>query len=169
MKKAFLISARVLLIAAIICTLLFAFYQSSLPPTKSNDMSDSASEVLEMIIPSDTYIGEQIHNNIRAFAHFSEFFVLGFFVALFCSLVSTNNIKITKSKRLFVYVSLAFGTLCAFVDETIQIFSSRSFEISDILIDSLGYLIALLSVYYVYFGIFFVLNLISRHKNKHKD
>ena len=168
MKKAFLITSRIVLISAIFCTLLFAFYQSSLPPVQSNEMSDGVSDTLEQIISSDTKVGEKVHNNIREIAHFSEFFVLGFFVSVYCSFVSVRKIWITKTKLVFILASFVFGTLCACIDESIQIFSSRTPDIYDVMIDSLGYLISASAIYALYFAAFLVFNLILRRKNKHK-
>ncbi len=168
MKKALLIAARVLLIVAIICTLSFAFYQSSLPPAESNEVSGGVSGALEVIIPSDTPVGEKVHENIREIAHYTEFFTLGFFVALYCVLVSTATIGLSKVKLIFVFSSLPFGTVCAFIDEFIQFFSSRSPDIKDVLVDTVGYFSSLAIIYVLYFAIFLVLNLIARQKDKHR-
>ena len=168
MKTAILIVSRVLLIIGIICTLSFAFYQSALPPAESNEVSGGVSDALEPIIPSDTPIGEKVHTNIRQIAHFSEFFVLGIFVSLYCSLVSTKRLDLSKVKIIFLLSSLGFGTVCASIDETIQIFSSRTPDIKDVLVDTAGYLLSVFIIYAVYFLIYFVLNLIVRHRNKHR-
>ncbi len=168
MKKAFLVVARVLLIAATICTLMFAFYQSSLPPMASNEVSDGVSGALEMFISSKTQIGKFIHKNIREIAHFSEFFLLGILVSLYCSLVSTDNIRISRKKIIFVLCSFGFGTLCGCVDEIVQAFSSRNPDVLDVLLDTAGYLFSAFTVYAIYFLINLVLNLIRRQKGKHR-
>ena len=168
MKTTLLIVARVLLITAIICTLSFAFYQSTLPPAESNEVSDGVSGILVKIIPPETLLGAIIHENIRTIAHFCEFFALGIFTSLYCVLVSTAEIGVSKTKLIFVIVSLIFGSVCALIDESIQFFSSRAPDIIDGIVDTSGYVSAIFAVYTVYFAIFLVLNLIARQRGKHR-
>ena len=106
MKKALLIAARVLLIVAIICTLSFAFYQSSLPPAESNEVSSGVSGALEVIIPSDTPVGEKVHENIREIAHYTEFFTLGFFVSERTMLSSVDCLTSLIVASLFIDIPL---------------------------------------------------------------
>lgn len=169
MKKAVLIAGRVLLIIAIICTLLFAFYQSALPPAESNQVSSGVCDAIEPIIPSNTPVGKKVHSNIREIAHFTEFFFLGFFTGMYCILVSTSKIGLSKIKVIFILASLGFGTACACIDETIQFFSARTPDILDVLVDSAGYLFSVVLIYAVYFLVFLVLNLILRPRNKHRN
>lgn len=73
-----------------------------------------------------------LHNYFRTIAHFLEFCALGFLLAFNFALW---DIKI-KKRTIF---SIALASLFAIGDEIHQFFvPGRSFQISDILIDSLG-------------------------------
>jgi len=168
MKTAILVASRIVLAIAILCTLLFTFYQSSLTPEQSNEVSSGVSDVIEPVIPSDSNVGKNVHSNISLIGHFIEFFFLGFFVSLYFSLVLTRDVRPSRFKFVCMLSSLTFGTVLAVIDESIQILSSRTSDVVDILVDSLGYLISSVSIYCIYFIFFLVLNLILRHKSKHR-
>ena len=168
MKTAILVASRVVLITLIICTLLFTFYQSSLTPEQSNEISSGVSDAIEPVIPPDSDVGKKVHSNIGAIGHFTEFFFLGCFTSLYFSLVLTKDVRPSRSKFMFMLNSLTYGTVLAVVDESIQILSSRTADVNDILVDSLGYLISAGSVYVLYFVFFLVLKLIVRHNKKHR-
>lgn len=135
------------LLLLIVLNISFIFYQSVLPPSESKEESDSFSEILEEIIPSDTKPGKFIHKNIRKLAHFMEFFSLG-------ALVSTYVIFFLKRIK-WALISFPSVFFVAFTDETIQLFSGRGPAIFDVWIDFIGfatssvifYTVAIISVF----------------------
>lgn len=139
MSKNAELTVKIILIVLMISTLSFAFYQSALPKKESAEISQSTSEFLEPIIPSDTPAGEYIHTNIRKIAHFTEFFALGIEVSLYVVLF-------LRKKHFFVY-SFLLSPIVALCDETIQIFSDRGSSVSDVWIDVAGYALAAIIIY----------------------
>ncbi len=131
-------SMQILLIFLIISTLAHAFYQSSLPPKKSEAQSNKVGEIIEQIIPPDTKPGEYIQKNLRKLAHFTEFFALG----LWCTLYVVFFYRRAGGFLLTV----PFGILSALLDETVQIFSKRGPSVTDIWIDTAGFAAAFLIV-----------------------
>lgn len=160
MKKKVLLALRVLLITSVICTLLFTFYQSSLPSEKSEEVSDGVSEKLEPIIPSDTPTGEFVHTNIRKIAHFVEFSVLGLEVSLYVVFFTAIGSKKLKDKLPFIGASYPFSITVALIDETIQVFTARGPAITDVWLDVLGFVFSATLVYLVFLAV----NLIMRRK-----
>lgn len=135
---------QLVLLLLIAGTLIFIYAQSVKPPEVSKEESDKVGEIIEEIIPPDTKPGEFIQTNLRKLAHFTEFFVLGLEIALY-GVFYTRSIK-TQG------LLLPLGVIFALFDETIQIFSKRGPQIKDVWIDVLGYAIALISVYAVYYA-----------------
>ena len=134
---------KIVLLLIIACTLVFIYAQSVKPPEVSKQESDKVGEIIEEIIPPDTKPGEFIQTNLRKLAHFTEFFVLGLEIALYGVFFT----RILANKCLL----LPLGMILALFDETIQIFSKRGPQVKDVWIDVLGYSIALVSVYVVYY------------------
>ena len=123
--------SAVLMIIMMVTVLSF-FVQSALPPEASSAESNAVSDAIEPIIPSDTPVGEFVHPNIRKIGHFSEFGLLGLEAAIFVFLYAKK--RATASAFAFV-----FAQLVALLDETVQIFSGRGPEITDVWIDILGF------------------------------
>ena len=134
---------RFILIALIITTLLFTFYQSFKNKQESQETSDKVGQIIEPILPSDTPVGGYVQENIRKIAHFVEFFALGAEVALY--------VVLFHSKIKYAATSMLFAPIVALIDETIQIFSDRGPAISDVWIDVLGYFSSALLVYLIGF------------------
>ena len=139
---------RLLVILLIISTLAFIFTQSMLPPEKSSEQSSAVGEIIEVIIPPETPVGGYVQTNIRKIAHFVEFAALGAEVAVFVILF--------LKKRNFVFLSFGFGILIALLDETIQIFSKRGPEITDVWLDFFGFASFAVIVYTVSALIFYI-------------
>ena len=139
---------RLLVILLIISTLAFIFTQSMLPPEKSSEQSSAVGEIIEVIIPPETPVGGYVQANIRKIAHFVEFAALGAEVAVFVILF--------LKKRNFVFLSFGFGILIALLDETIQIFSKRGPEITDVWLDFCGFASFAVIVYTVSALIFYI-------------
>ena len=132
---------RYALIALILFSLFFIFYQSILPPEKSTEESETVGGILEEIFPPDTEAGKFVLTNIRKIAHFTEFFVLG----VWTSLYGVFFIK----RRTVCALSFPMALFVAFLDETIQIFSGRGPMIFDVWIDFFGFLTSGVIIYTV--------------------
>lgn len=159
MKNKLIAYSRILLIVLIICTLSFTFYQSMLPPEESSEVSNSVSDAIEPIIPSDTPTGSYVHTNLRKIAHFIEFAALGTEVALFVILyLPTWGAELRKKIR-FMLHSFAIAPITALLDETIQVFTDRGPEITDVWIDTAGFVSFATIVYLIYLAVV----LIRRH------
>jgi len=77
---------------------------------------------------------------IRTIAHGVEFMILGFLVHLY---FKVNHFKV-------IYL-ITLGLGVALVDEIIQIFiPGRAFEFKDLAVDTLGYLLGLFLIYYIF-------------------
>lgn len=99
---------------------------------------------------------------IRKLAHFTEFFILGTLLSLF---FATLNALRNKRFRFFVNVAsaAAFGLAAAFCDELLQLTSpGRSCQLSDVLLDFSGVLLACLIVS----GIIFLMKLSRRSSGR---
>ncbi len=164
MKKRVLLVLRVLLIVGYICSLLFTFYQSSLPKDESKAESDAVLEWLEPIIPSDTPVGEYVHTNIREIAHFTEFFIQGIFLSLYLVIFIPTVTSDIKSKLKYIIGSYILSPIIPLLDETLQIFTSRGPQISDVWVDTFGFVSSITIVYLCFFLIFLLVK--SRKQKK---
>ena len=135
-------TVQILLILLTITTALHAFYQSSLPPKESAEVSDKVGEIVGEVIPPETKPGAFIQINLRKIAHFVEFATLGFLSSLYVVFLGIEKRKVA--------LSLLFSPLIALLDETLQIFSGRGSSVKDVWIDTLGFFAASLIFYTVY-------------------
>lgn len=122
----------------------FIFSFSLQPAEISSEMSGGVGRwIVENLFP--WYVGrlesmsqemlDFLHTLLRKCAHFSEYFVLG--------ILSTMTMFQTKRQHKKT-TSLVLCALVASVDETIQLFvSGRSGQLSDVLLDSTGALVAI--------------------------
>lgn len=124
--------SQILLLLLILLTVAFIFSRSVRTRTESTAESDAVEGFLSTILPSDSTLTEFILTNLRKIAHFTEFGLLGILTALFTA-------TLPLSPRRFAWEGV-FGFFVAFLDETIQIFSSRGPAIADVWIDVGGYL-----------------------------
>lgn len=155
MKNKVIFYSRLLLAVLIICTLSFTFYQSLLPPAESTEVSDSVSDAIEPIIPSDTPAGSYVHTNLRKIAHFVEFAALGFEVALFVILFLPTWGASPRTKLKFILHSYVIAPATALTDETLQIFTDRGPAIADVWIDTAGFVSLATLTYLVYLAVIF--------------
>lgn len=156
MKNKVIFYSRIILIALIICTLCFTFYQSMLPPEQSSEVSDSVSDAIEPIIPSDTPTGSYVHTNLRKIAHFVEFAALGLEVALFVILFLPTWGASVRSRLTFILHSYLVAPITALLDETIQIFTNRGSSVSDVWLDTAGFVSFATLVYLIYLAVVFI-------------
>lgn len=156
MKNKIIFYARLLLIISIICTLIFTFYQSMLPPAESEEVSSSVSDAIEVIIPSDTPTGEYVHTNIRKIAHFVEFATLGGEVALLVILFLPTWGAAPCEKRRIIIHSYAVAPITALMDESIQIFTNRGPSVTDVWIDTAGFVTLATILYVTYLAVILI-------------
>lgn len=156
MKNKVIFCSRILLAVLIICTLCFTFYQSMLPPEESTEVSDSVSDAIEPIIPSDTPAGSYVHTNLRKIAHFVEFAALGFEVALFVILYLPAWSAELRAKLKFILLSYTVAPATALIDETIQIFTDRGPAIADVWLDTAGFVCLATLTYLVYLAVILI-------------
>jgi VanZ family protein len=114
------------------------FYLSSQPAVDSKALSDGATEVVEKILAPIEKVSsinfDQVIMNIRKYAHFFAYFLLGLFLIL-----TFKAFDLKKSYQLTVLI----GFFYAVSDEFHQKFiPGRSGEIRDIFIDLIGILTA---------------------------
>ena len=119
----------------------FIFYNSALTEAQSTSQSsvvtDAVQDVVGTIAPESpiaTVTGEEyekLHDIIRAFAHFSEFTLLGALL-IWCCFSYTDE-------AFFFLIPVCLLTFTPIIDESIQLFSSgRIADVKDIIIDTVG-------------------------------
>ncbi len=165
MKSRIMFALRILLILLYICSLLFTFYQSSLPKEESQNKSDEVLEWLEPIIPSDTPIGGYVHTNIREIAHFTEFFFQGLFLSLYLSLFHIRRCTSKRQMLPIIIGTYILSPIVPLLDETLQIFTSRGPEILDVWVDTLGFVSAVSVIFALYFLVTLVIKRLWASKN----
>ncbi|MBR4656323.1 MAG: VanZ family protein [Oscillospiraceae bacterium] len=118
---------RKLLLFFFILVLLFIWGQSFLPTDLSRQESIRFLDLLTPILEFFLGRGKVTHLFIRKLAHFTEFFVLGCLISLLLPMDWKN--------RLYC---CGFSLFSALLDETIQVFSDRGDQISDVWLDFAG-------------------------------
>lgn len=124
---------RIALIVAMIATVLFVFYNSSLSKEESSEQSGIVGEIVEEILPDNTPIEDFFLENLRKIAHFTEYGLLGIEIAIYILLYER------KRWRLFTPLSIFVPFVVGFLDETIQVLSDRGPMITDVWIDIGGF------------------------------
>ena len=127
--------AVIILGFAIVATLVFIFSNSMKPPAESVADSNAVKDVIATIIPPESNLGKKILDNIRKIAHFTEYGLLGIEASCLTALLAHKR----RARYLAAGKSLIFALVAAFLDETIQIFSSRGPMIADMWIDVGGF------------------------------
>jgi len=126
---------KVIKLILLIVVMVFIFCMSSEDAGQSTVTSDGFIHQLFKLFPfikelSYRYSYDEYVSFIRELAHFTEFFVLGFFAYLNFTEYRKNFIVLTSS---------IFSITYAISDEIHQLFTpGRVFDIQDILVDSLG-------------------------------
>lgn len=121
----------VILLILILATLCFIFSNSLKSMEESGEQSNAIGELISQVIPKDTKVGSFIQTYLRKIAHFTEFGLLGIECTLLCFVLGGGP-------RRFA-LSVGFGFMCGFFDETVQIFSKRGSSVSDVWIDGGGF------------------------------
>ena len=123
------------LVLAITLTVAFIVSNSMKTPVASTADSDAVKDFISSIIPPESDLGQLILNNIRKIAHFTEYGLIGIELACLLAVVAAKR----KTRYISAAKGLIFALIIAFIDETIQIFSSRGPSISDVWIDIGGF------------------------------
>ena len=118
----------------IILSIAFCWVQSAVPSAGSQAESDFICGLLGGIIGG---------NLLRKIAHFTEYGIVAFFLALY--FVKYKEITVKKTVNLFLT-----GLVVAFIDETIQLFSGRGAQISDVWIDFAGFFAVATAVHVIW-------------------
>jgi VanZ family protein len=134
LNKKFIFS--VILIILIFITLNFIFSNSFDSTVESSEKSDWVLEKVEPVLEKVVGKERATVKLVRKLAHFLEFFVLGAELSILCFL---NGIDKT-------YVAF-IGLLSATTDETIQVFSKRGAQLTDVWIDFSAIIFAIFIVF----------------------
>lgn len=119
--------------------LFFIFANSCVPASESAAESRSVWDFLLSFFPFIT------HHAVRKLAHFAEYALLGAHLA-FAPILLPASTKVSYPTALF------FGAVIALLDEGLQrLVPGRAGTLTDVLIDYLGYLTALLVMLAVFF------------------
>lgn len=157
MKNRVYLILRIALLIGIFGTLLFTFTQSLLPPEESAEVSESVSEILETIIPSDTPVGEYVHDNVRKIAHFVEYFILGCFTSLYVVIFMPKIESEPRGRIRYCIYSLVISPIISLFDETLQIISERGPSITDVWLDTAGFFVSSVTIYAVFFTVMYII------------
>lgn len=111
----------------VLLTLAFIWGQSCLPTAASRKESLGILELLQPYLELIFGKGNVTHYFIRKLAHFIEFFLLGCFLSALFPLTWKMRIP-----------AMGLALLAGLLDETIQIFSGRGDQISDVWLDFSG-------------------------------
>ncbi|MBQ8588748.1 MAG: VanZ family protein [Clostridia bacterium] len=142
------IALRVLFLALIVVNMTFIWFNSAKVSEESTKSSKKIAESITKQVVKDydsltkseqkTHV-TKMNTKIRSLAHFGEFIPLG----MLFFLLALTLLVCPKGPWRLVLISLVFSVilsmLCALSDEIHQIFvKGRSFEVKDILTDTLG-------------------------------
>ena len=130
--KKITLSARILLILLMAATVVFIFVNSTFPPDKSQQQSDTVKDAILEILPEDSYAAEAVENDIRKVAHFTEYGLLGIELAVYLFIFE-------RRRPWLLPAALLLPLFVGFIDESIQITSGRGPAISDVWIDIGGF------------------------------
>lgn len=124
---------RVFMILITAALIAFAFWQSSMPASISNDESEKTLDFIEVFIKALGLTPNLTDFVIRKSAHFCEYTAIGMF--LMNTAYSFNRLRPHK----YYFQVLFVGLLTAVIDEAIQLnVAGRSGQITDVLLDFSG-------------------------------
>jgi len=125
--------AITILSICIAATLAFIWIHSCMGQEESSQESGFIYDLLCPFFELFVGKGNVTEHFIRKLAHFTEFFGLGLELKLLMKLVLIDTPYILRMINAWT-----LGTMCALIDETIQIFSGRGPAIADVWLDSAG-------------------------------
>lgn len=129
-KRSWITAGNILVLAAL---LLFIFGHSLQTRAASTEESTGVLTVLSAFLQRIAGADGLTEHLIRKTAHFCEFAALGFVTVHLCA------VRCCVQPH-YVLHSLFFGLACAVTDESLQMLSDRSAQVSDILLDFSGVL-----------------------------
>ena len=133
--------AALILMALIICTIVFIWSNSLQNPDESMRRSDVAEKVIRPIVlalPVKQWHSEDMVTFItRKLGHFTEYFLLGAELMLLALLLRP------AFRPRFIWLLLFAGAIAA-MDESLQLTSGRGAAVSDVLLDIFGALAGLM-------------------------
>ena len=126
---------KVLAFSLLFFCLWFIWSNSMLPPEESSRRSkmvaESLARFLRIFVPDNSTVTRYLLQNVRKVAHAVEFFTLGSVCAVILLLLKQVNIHMALHAVLLLLA-------VAVSDETLQLFSRRGAQVSDILLDFAG-------------------------------
>ena len=127
-----------ILLVLLILTLAFIWGHSMVPGTLSADESGRALKLLYPLLSiflDPKYITNHL---VRKMAHFTEYAVLGMELRTLIGMYHRKGKAVLFNKDMVFVPTVLYAFFTAFIDETIQIFSSRGSQISDVWLDVFG-------------------------------
>ena len=118
---------RKILLVLLILILAFIWFNSCLPVASSREESRGVMELIRPLLELFVGQGTVTLRLVRKLAHFSEFFVLGCILSLLLPLCPAMRL-----------LAAGLSLLAGLLDETIQMFSGRGDQISDVWLDFSG-------------------------------
>lgn len=125
------------LLVIILLTISFIWGNSFKSIPESQSESQSVLEAIEPILEVFVGEGNVTENLVRKLAHFSEFALLGIEFILLLAVVRKLSLQNAVN---CLFISL----MVAIVDETIQVYSQRGSQVTDVILDFFGVLIGML-------------------------
>ena len=128
-------------LTATLLIMAFIFFQSALPGELSGAESSFIVDLITRILDIDA---ETVSFIVRKLAHFTEYLILGIFLALDTRDIADRRHEETGSAFIW-FIPFCIGTLYAATDEFHQSFvPGRSCELRDVMIDSAGVAVGVL-------------------------
>lgn len=124
---------RKILVVLLVLVLAFIWVQSCMSVSASREESRGVMDLITPLLEFFVGRGNVTLLLVRKLAHFCEFFVLGCILSLL--------LPLRPAMRL---LAAGFALLAGFIDETIQIFSGRGDQISDVWLDLSGAAVGIL-------------------------
>ena len=118
---------RKILLFLLILMLLFIWGHSLMPVDLSRQESKGFLDLFKPFLELFFGKGKVTHHLVRKLAHFTEFFVLGCLISFLLPMDWKNRL-----------LCCGLCLLTAFLDETIQVFSDRGDQITDVWLDFSG-------------------------------
>ena len=153
------ISIYIILSLAVILTIGFIFNNSIKSPEESSKQSQEVVETLRPIVdPNNQVSDKDLTHKVRKSAHFLEFALLGFELALLTFFAFKRF-----SVNALVY-SASGCLLVATADEYIQSFTDRGSSVTDVIIDSAGSVTGIVFGLVVAFTVAIAVKIIAKKK-----
>ena len=146
-------------LALSILWLLFIFSNSLDTGVESDQKSSSVTQFINNVLHAIGIKGDIPHATVRKLAHFGEFAILAVFVSI--TLLLFPKKLPTLHCAIFCPV---ICLVCAYLDETIQIFSAgRGAQLSDVAIDTFGAICGTAGIMLLYFIIIKITKRTKKH------